>query len=197
MRKHWQKWVRTNFNQPMRKLRRLTTRRTKAKEVFPAPIKNLRPVVRGCTRRYNRRVREGKGFTLEELSAAKISPAFARTVGISVDHRRTNRSTESKQLNVMRLKSYKEKLVLLPRKVGQLKKGRNGTLSDTANVDATAQNQVVMSSAMPVVQDVTRQKTMAVTKEMSSFACHKQIRQEWSNMKNDGKRKKAAGVVEE
>ena len=32
--------------------------------------------------------RAGRGFTLEEVKAAGLSKKFARTVGISVDHRR-------------------------------------------------------------------------------------------------------------
>ena len=48
-----------------------------------------------------------------------------------VDHRRTNKSTETLQSNVNRLKSYLEKLVLLPKKEGQPKKGNCGRLSDS------------------------------------------------------------------
>jgi large subunit ribosomal protein L13e len=188
LRKHWQKWVKSNFNQPAKKLRRLKNRRSKAQALFPRPIKALRPVVRGCTKRYNRRVREGKGFTLEELAAAKVAPAFAKTIGIAVDHRRTNRSTESKQLNVARLKAYKEKLVLLPKKAGKPKKGVAGVLSDTPNVEASNQTQVQMDVALPMTQDVKREKPMTISKGLKSFQCHRQIRQEWSNKKHFGKR---------
>lgn len=41
---------------------------------------------------------------------------MARSIGIAVDHRRTNRSEESLQANIQRLKSYKARLVLLPKK---------------------------------------------------------------------------------
>jgi large subunit ribosomal protein L13e len=111
----------------------LSNRTSKAEKIFPRPIKNLRPVVHSCTQRYNRRVRAGKGFTLEELNQAKISAAFARTVGIAVDHRRTNRSAESLQKNVARLKAYKEKLVLLPLKAKNPKKGTCGKMNDATD----------------------------------------------------------------
>lgn len=188
LRKHWQKWVKTNFNQPMDKLKRLNRRKAKAEALFPRPIKTLRPSVRGCTRRYNRRVRAGRGFTLEELAQAGIAPAFARTVGISVDHRRTNRSTESKMLNVQRLKAYREKLVLLPKKAGKPKKGVRGVISDTPNAVAADQQTVEIGAVMPRAQDAIRQKAVTVTGAMKTFQAHRAIRQEWSNLKNVGKR---------
>ena len=40
---------------------------------------------------------------------------YARTIGIAVDHRRRNKSLESSQANVQRLKLYKSKLILFPR----------------------------------------------------------------------------------
>jgi large subunit ribosomal protein L13e len=45
----------------------------------------------------------GKGFTLEEIKAAGLGSAFARSVGIAVDHRRRNKSQESLDLNKKRL----------------------------------------------------------------------------------------------
>lgn len=66
--------------------------------MFPRPVVGaLRPVVRGQTKRYNTKVRAGRGFTLDELKAAGIPAKFAQTVGIAVDHRRKNRSEESMQ----------------------------------------------------------------------------------------------------
>jgi large subunit ribosomal protein L13e len=53
----------------------------------------------------------------------------ARTIGIAVDHRRRNKSTESLQANVQRLKIYRSKLVLFPRKASAPKKG-DSTVSD-------------------------------------------------------------------
>ena len=39
------------------------------------PLNDLRPVVRCMTRRYNHRVRLGRGFSLKELEACKLKPA--------------------------------------------------------------------------------------------------------------------------
>jgi len=115
-RKDWAKHVQTWFDQPAKKERRRNARVTKAKKVAPRPINLLRPAVRCPTIKYNMRVRAGKGFTLAELKAAKINVKAARGLGIAVDHRRTNRSEESFQANVQRLKLYQSKLVVFPRK---------------------------------------------------------------------------------
>lgn len=91
--------------------------------MFPRPIKSLRPVVSSATRRYAGKVRLGRGFTLAELKSAGLTAAFARTVGVSVDHRRSSSSQEQHDLNVNRLKEYKSKMILFPRKENKPKKG--------------------------------------------------------------------------
>ena len=83
----------------------------------------LRPAVRAPTVRYNRKLREGRGFTLAELKEAGVGRKEARGVGIVVDHRRRNLSEEGKALNVERLKAYKAKLIVFPRKASKPKKG--------------------------------------------------------------------------
>merc|ERR1719240_193044 len=188
LRKHWQKWVRCNYNQPMDKLKRRRARIAKAKAAFPRPIQSLRPLVRGCTRRYNRKVRAGRGFTLEELKQAGLSRKFAQSIGISVDHRRTNLCVESAKLNVDRLKEYKAKLVLLPRKAGKPRSGTMYTMADATNETADNQTQGSTKSAFPVRQDTARQPGVKVTKDMQAFMAHRTVRQEWSNKKNAGKR---------
>lgn len=114
-RKEWDLRVRTWFNQPGRKLRRRQARVAKAAQIAPRPIERLRPAVRCPTVKYNRKVRAGRGFTLEELKAAGLSAKYAQTVGIAVDYRRRNRSEESLARNVERLKAYQAKLIVLPR----------------------------------------------------------------------------------
>ncbi len=96
-RKDWERRVQTWFDQPADKKRRRNARITRAKRLAPRPINLLRPVVRCCTIKYNMRVRAGRGFTLDELKAAKINRKEARGIGIAVDHRRTNRSEEQFQ----------------------------------------------------------------------------------------------------
>lgn len=124
LRKHWQRRTKCHFDQPAAKLRRRQVRDAKSKAMSPRPIQKLRPIVSSCTRRYAGKVRYGRGFTLDELKAVGISAAFARTIGIAVDHRRTNTSQEQLQLNTERLNTYKSKLILFPKKEGKPKKGQ-------------------------------------------------------------------------
>ncbi|RMJ22996.1 60S ribosomal protein L13 [Aspergillus sp. HF37] len=138
-RKDWKQRVRVYFDQPGRKHSRRDARASKAAAAAPRPADKLRPVVHCPTNKYNRRVRAGRGFTLAELKViqarcqakhesshmqqeAGIPKKLARTVGIAVDHRRTNYSKESLVANVARLNDYKARLILFPRKSGQFKK---------------------------------------------------------------------------
>ena len=68
--------------------------------------------------------REFSGFQLFlSGQVAGIHKKVARTIGISVDPRRRNKCTESLQANVQRLKEYRSKLILFPRKPSAPKKG--------------------------------------------------------------------------
>jgi large subunit ribosomal protein L13e len=73
----------------------------------------------GLLCRYNTKVKYGRGFTLEELKQAGINRKEAPLIGIAVDHRRSNKSVESLQINVQRLKEYKGKLVILKKDAAQ------------------------------------------------------------------------------
>ncbi|KAI1323100.1 putative 60S ribosomal protein L13 [Xylariaceae sp. FL0255] len=115
-RKDWQRRVRCHFDQPTKKIARRAARAAKAAAVAPRPVDKLRPVVRCPSIRYNRRLRAGRGFTLTELKEAGIPRLVAPTIGISVDFRRQNLSEESLTANVARLKAYKERLIVFPRK---------------------------------------------------------------------------------
>ena len=95
LRKHWARFVKTWFNQPARKLKRSQARAAKAAAIFPRPLERLRPIVRCPTRKYNSKLRYGRGFSLQEIKAAKLTPQFARTIGIAVDHRRHDKSEEA------------------------------------------------------------------------------------------------------
>ena len=48
---------------------------------------------------------------------------YARTVGVSVDYRRSNHCEESLAINTERLKTYLSKLVVFPSKPGKKEKG--------------------------------------------------------------------------
>ena len=99
--KDWQTRIRTWFDQAGRKERRRKTRQKRALRIAPRPVSGVfRPTVHCQTIKYNHRLRLGRGFTLDELKTAGISKKLAPTIGISVDHRRKNRSLESLQRNV-------------------------------------------------------------------------------------------------
>ena len=57
------------------------------------------------------------------IKEAGIPRKLAPTIGISVDRRRQNLSEESLTDNVARLKAYRARLILFPRRVGQHKTG--------------------------------------------------------------------------
>jgi len=94
------------LNQAGKKKSRRLARAAKAAAIAPRPLQLLRPAVHCPTQRYSAKVRLGKGFTIEELKAAGLTARYARTVGIAVDHRRTNKSAESLNANVARLEKY-------------------------------------------------------------------------------------------
>lgn len=142
-RKDWKKRVKTHFDQPHKKAARRAARAAKAAAVAPRPLDLLRPVVRCPTLRYNRKVRAGRGFTVDELKAVGFTPKTAPTVGIAVDLRRKNHSVETFELNVARLKEYKERLIILPkRKTRQqeidnvVKQGVVSSTADSFAIDA-------------------------------------------------------------
>merc|ERR1719226_222958 len=120
-------------------------RQKKATKLSPRPVAGLlRPVVHPPTQRYNMKLRLGRGFTIDELREAKISPKLARTIGIAVDHRRRNRCTESLQENVERLNLYKSKLLIFPRGSGKkaVKKG-DTPRSELQNVTQNTHKQII------------------------------------------------------
>lgn len=170
--KDWDKRVKTWFNQPAQKKVRRDKRKLKAAEAAPAPVSGaLRPVVRCPTRKYNTKVKLGRGFSLAELKAAKISPKTAATIGISVDHRRTNKSEEAMNINVERLAEYKEKLVVFPRRSGAkaVKKG-DTPASAAKEIGQSKANINAFPAAAPAVT------TAAVTEEMKAFKAYATLR---------------------
>ena len=72
--KQWARRVKTWFDQPMKKKARRVARAEKAKAMAPRPAQGaLRPAVHCQTIRYNRRVRAGRGFSLDELKVRPFS----------------------------------------------------------------------------------------------------------------------------
>eukprot|EP00178_Gracilaria_changii_P006273 TRINITY_DN20798_c0_g1_i1.p1 TRINITY_DN20798_c0_g1~~TRINITY_DN20798_c0_g1_i1.p1 ORF type:complete len:230 (+),score=44.58 TRINITY_DN20798_c0_g1_i1:45-692(+) len=193
--KDWQSRVRTWFNQPARKVRRRANRAKKAANVFPRPVKGLlRPVVQAPTKKYNTKARFGRGFTLDELKAAGVSRYQARTIGISVDHRRKNRSEESLQRNVARLEEYKAKLILFPRKAGKPKKG--AFVNDATKEDMEAATQLE-GVQQPINREPAPVEFRAITEEdkkKSAFSTLKRHRH-WA-AKVGVRAKRKAAIIE-
>ncbi|KAJ4973675.1 hypothetical protein NE237_006849 [Protea cynaroides] len=189
-RKHWQNYVKTWFNQPARKTRRRVARQKKAVKIFPRPTAGpLRPIVHGQTLKYNMKVRAGRGFSLEELKAAGIPKKLAPTIGISVDHRRKNRSLEGLQANVQRLKTYKAKLVVFPRRARKFKAG------DSSPEELATATQI-QDDYMPIVREKTSVEFVKVTDEMKSFKAYAKLRLERTNERHIGVRMKKAAEAE-
>jgi len=162
--KDWQERVKVTLDQPAKKLKRRLARKAKAQAIAPRPVAGLlRPAVRCPTRQYNTKVRAGRGFSLAELKEAGIPRKLARTIGIAVDHRRDNKSTESLQRNVERLKEYKSKLVVFPRKSGKVKAG-DATPEQTKDVTQ------LKGAIMPIVQEKPEVGRMDITDDMKHKA---------------------------
>lgn len=190
--KQWQRRVKTWFDQPAKKKSRRLARAAKAKAIAPRPVAGLlRPVVRCPTIRYNTKVRAGRGFTLEELKAANVSKKVARTIGIAVDHRRRNKSTQSLQENVARLNAYKQKLVVFPRRSNLHPK-----TGDSA-ADETSIATQLEGPLFPVSNPSAAVEFTAVTDEMRSSKAYRTLRIERCNTRMAGKRAKAAADAEE
>ncbi|ONK70643.1 uncharacterized protein A4U43_C05F35870 [Asparagus officinalis] len=188
--KHWQNYVKTWFDQPARKTRRRIARQKKAVKIFPRPTAGpLRPVVHCQTLKYNMKTRAGRGFTLEELKMAGIPKKWAPTVGIAVDHRRKNRSLEGLQSNVQRLKEYKAKLVIFPRRPGKFKSG------DSAAEELASSTQV-QGDYMPITREKPVVSLIKVTEEMKAFRAYQKLRLERTNKRHHGARLKRAAEAE-
>ncbi|KAF7436746.1 60S ribosomal protein L13 [Pleurotus ostreatus] len=187
-RKDWQRRVRTWFDQPGRKLRRRNARKAKATTLGVRPLTLLRPAVRGQTVRYNRKLREGRGFTLAELKEAGVGKKEARGVGIVVDHRRRNLSQEGKTVNVERLKAYKARLIVFPRKAGKPKKG------DSSPDDLTAET---TRAPLPLPTAYPAESPRKITDEEREFDAYKTLRHARANKRYEGARKLRAAKKEE
>jgi len=179
-RKDWQRRVRTWFDQPGRKLRRRTARKAKATTLGVRPLTLLRPAVRAQTVRYNRKVREGRGFTFAELKEAGIGRKEARGVGIVVDHRRRNLSEEGKLVNVERLKAYKERLIVFPRNAKKPKKG--DSTGDALTAETTR-------ATLPLPESIPHEAPRKITDAEREFKAYRALRDARANQRHEGARK--------
>merc|ERR1711916_314221 len=108
-----------------------------AGQIAPRPMDKLRPAVHCQTVRYAGRIRSGRGFSLVELKAAGLNKSYARSIGISVDHRRKNTSQESIDRNVERLNVYLSRVIIFPRP-GKGRKAMDAPQEEINAIDASA-----------------------------------------------------------
>ena len=160
----------------------------KAKILAPKPsLGPLRPAVACETRRYNFKLREGKGFTKAELRAANLTPKYARAIGIAVDERRTNKSQETIDRNKERLKQYLAHLTIIPKNKKKREKRR---LSLKGHVQYTGK-------IMPISNKGAHEKPRLVTDEEKKFVAYRAVRRAGRAKRTFGAREKKRKEKEE
>jgi len=183
--KDWQRRIKTWFDQAAKKKSRRLRRKEKAAAIAPRPAAGLlRPAVHCQTIKYASKVRAGKGFSLEELKEAGISKKQALSIGVSVDYRRTNKSVESLQANVQRLKAYKAKLVVFPRKSLNKPKAGDSPAEETKNAVQ------VTGALFPITRTVLKSETGVITEELKEASVFAKLRVARADARIAGKQKK-------
>nr|XP_060615659.1 large ribosomal subunit protein eL13-like [Anolis sagrei ordinatus] len=137
---------------------------------------NCFPCSKKCpTIRYHTKVWASRGFNLDELWMAGINKKFAWMVGIAVDPRCQNRSTETLQTNIQRLKEYCFKLILFPRKPSAPKKG------DSPAEEFKMATQL-SRPVMPIKNVHKKEKARIITKEEKNFKAFASLHMARANM---------------
>ncbi|RUS34381.1 50S ribosomal protein L13e [Jimgerdemannia flammicorona] len=148
----------------------------------------------GTTAVYNivlcmiRRRRMSNNFC-EEMLANSLESGIRRkealSIGIAVDHRRRNNSVESLQLNVQRLKTYKSKLIVFPRRTGRPREGDG----DAADLATAVQ---FHGKIVPIEQPAQDVEARAITAKDKSVNAYAQLRKARSDFRLRGVREKRA-----
>ncbi|WP_411025038.1 ribosomal protein L13e, partial [Salmonella sp. s54836] len=116
-----------------------------------------------------------------EVRQAGIPKKLAITIGICVDHRRKNRSLESLQSNVKRLKEYKSRLVLFPVNKKKPK------LGDSSQAECETVTQSKAKNLLPLKRVVIRERPREIKKHEKRLHVYSVLRQARSEAKNVGK----------
>jgi large subunit ribosomal protein L13e len=122
---------------------------------------------------------------LEEIKRSGLNRNFARTIGISVDHRRKNRSLDSLQQNVQRLKEYRSKLILFP--LNSKKPWKGDSSADEVKLASQLQGPV-----LPIRQPARKEKARVPTEEEKSFSAFNALRKARTDARLVGIRAKRA-----
>lgn len=132
------------------------------------------------------------GVTIScRFQAAGLTSGFARTVGIAVDQRRRNKSIESRQVNIQRLKEYQNKLILFP--VHENRKARKGEASAEELKLATQ----FTGPIMPIVHPKPSIEFRAIKDDEKTFSAFNALHCARVAARTAGKRAKAAREAEE
>uniref|UniRef100_A0A915DNT1 Large ribosomal subunit protein eL13 n=1 Tax=Ditylenchus dipsaci TaxID=166011 RepID=A0A915DNT1_9BILA len=172
--KHWQRRIKTWFDQPARKVRRRQARVAKAAKICSETCSWLAPSCSSlsiCPLQW--KTASWQRITLEELKGAGLTKYEAMSIGIAVDFRRTNKSVEGLQNNIQRLKLYRSKLILFPKKLSAPKR-------ETA----------VLKRSMK--QHSRREKALPLTDELKNFPVYCHLRRVRADKRCRGKREKKA-----
>lgn len=131
------------------------------------------------------------------LQEAGIPRKLAPTIGIAVDPRRQNLSEESLKANVERLKAYKARLVLFPRKAKAPKAGEASAEEMKQAKEAGHDGHVKKShSSFPIANKVVVEEGK-VSDYPSEEAAYRRLREARSEARLVGKRAKRAKAKEE
>ena len=151
------------------------------------------PLPPSLTSQYNIKQKLGRGFTLDELREAKINVKLAGTIGISVDHRRKSKSVESFAKNVDRLKDFKARLVVFPKRNGAkyTKKGDASAAEVKEAVQLAAPLNVVPRLAASAIS------VAPITEEMKNYKAFFSLREARNEARLYGIRLKKSKEVKE
>lgn len=104
-------------------------------------------------------------------------------IGITVDHRRKNRSVDAYQLNVQRLKNYRSRLILFPRNTNKPKKG-------DSSVEERKLATQLTGTLLPIKKRVRQPKVRVVTEDEKKFGAFFTVRKARITKRLHGKRVK-------
>ncbi len=128
---------------------------------------------------------------MEELKAAGIQRDYAKTIGISVDHRRSNKSEESLNVNVARLKEYISRLVVFPKKAGKVTETQKAIGQLKGEIVAAPAAESFLSYAK-VTEELQAANAYSIQRKDRNEARLKGIRAKQANSKKDEKPKEKA-----
>ena len=131
--------------------------------------------------------------SLLSFQGAGITKRFAQTIGISVDHRRKNKSEGPLADNINRLKQYKAQLVLWPKRKESKKHPRK---ADEAAPEDREKATQLTGAVLPVKQKEVRVKAQVV-EPMGKGSAFVTLRRARADAKYIGIRKKKALAREE